>query len=117
MNNVNNKEKQTLNEKNEIWIVELNSFLKVLESLECSKVNVLCYILKNIKPTDNIFIGTYRKIVKETGISYDTVYRTLKMLQDKKYITKIQNGVYMISTKLINKCNDKKQAIILNSEE
>ena len=69
----------------------------------------MIYILQNVKPSNNLFIGTYKKIQKYTGISQPTIAKILTKLQDTGYIKKVQNGVWMISPEIMMKGKDGKR--------
>lgn len=95
-------------EKN-FWKMYLFDFLNALGIIESKQLDVLIYILQNVRVTDNLFIGTYAKIQKHTGISQPTIASILTKLQDKGYIKKLQSGVYMISPEIMVKGNDGKR--------
>lgn len=61
-----------------------------------SQTKIIAYLIEN-KDYKNVVIGTIRKIAEGTGCSTRTVQRTLNTLIENKYISKIQNGVYMFS--------------------
>lgn len=99
--------------------VFLLDFLKVLGILESKQLDVLIYILENLNPYDNTFIGTYSKIQEEVGVSSATLCSIMKKLQscfigDLPAITKIQNGVWRVNPNLIMKGNDTKRNILLS---
>ena len=71
-------------EKN-FWKMYLFDFLNALGIIESKQLDVLIYILQNVRVTDNLFIGTYAKIQKHTGISQPTIASILTKLQDKGY--------------------------------
>ena len=62
---------------------------------------VLAYFIKSRQIHDNMVIGTYPKISKETGVSESTVAMIIKKLLKGKFIKKVQAGVYMVSPSLI----------------
>lgn len=95
-------------EKN-FWKMYLFDFLNALGIIESKQLDVLIYILQNVRVTDNLFIGTYSKIEKKTGISRQTIAKIMVKLQDKGYIKKIQSGVYMISPEIMVKGNEGKR--------
>jgi len=111
--------KRALGQK-QFWKVYLMDFLQVLGGFEYKQLDVLIYILENTESANNTFIGTYRKIEKNVGVSYDTVRRTLKKLQAQKdssgkaFLTKISNGVYQVSPTIMLKGSEYKKSLLLN---
>ena len=55
------------------WKVYLIDFLQVLGVLDSKQIDVLIYILEHTKPSDNTYIGTYRK----TALSISRVSRRI----------------------------------------
>jgi DNA-binding transcriptional regulator YhcF (GntR family) len=98
--------------------VYLADLLQMLGLLESKPLDVLCYIIENTNTSNNIFIGTYKQIAKDTGTSEPTIAKVMKKLQEGKYIKKVQNGVYFISPSVMVKGNDFKQRnLIIQYEE
>lgn len=96
--------------KTNFWKVWLTDFLIALDLVNNSKqMEVAFHILENTKQSDNTYIGTYRKIADDSGISYQTVARTVQKMIDAKMMTKVQNGVYKVNPSLIMKGDDQKQ--------
>lgn len=101
------------------WKLYLSDFLPLLGLvMDSQQLNVLLYVLENTKQSDNLFIGTFKKISEETKISLSTVYRIMKKLQNTEYkgapmIKMVQSGVYMISPDLLVKGNDKKKKSLM----
>ena len=87
----------------EFWKVYLFDFLNALGIIESKQLDVLIYILQNVKPSDNLFIGTYSKIEKKTGVTRKTIAKIMVKLQERGYIKKVQNGVWMISPDIMMK--------------
>ena len=63
-------------------------FLQVLGGFEYKQLDVLIYILEHTEAANNTFIGTYRSLEKNVGVSYDTVRRTITLLQGKGFLKK-----------------------------
>ncbi|MCI6316354.1 MAG: replication/maintenance protein RepL, partial [Spirochaetia bacterium] len=63
---------------------------------------------------NNTFIGTYRSLEKNVGVCYDTVRRTMTLLQEKGFLKKISNGVYQVSPTIMMKGSEHKKQILLN---
>ena len=87
-------------------------FVNVLDAFENKQMKVLAYILKKMKPSTNMFLGTYRSISKDCDVSLDTVRQVMKKLQERKFIQKVQNGVYLISPYILVQGNDSKKRML-----
>lgn len=98
----------------QFWKVYLMDFLQVLGVLDSKQVDILVYILENTQQATNTFIGTYKKIQEEVKVSSPTVAKVMTTLQQKKFITKVQNGVWQISPTIMMKGNDNKQQMLLS---
>lgn len=98
----------------QFWKVYLMDFLQVLGVLDSKQVDILIYILENTQQATNTFIGTYMKIQNEVGVTSATVAKVMKKLQEKKFITKVQNGVWQISPTIMMKGNENKQQMLLS---
>lgn len=98
----------------QFWKVYLMDFLQVLGVLDSKQVDILIYILENTQQATNTFIGTYIKIQKEVGVTSATVAKVMKKLQEKKFISKVQNGVWQISPMIMMKGNENKQQMLLS---
>lgn len=96
------------------WKVYLMDFLSILGIFDSKQLDVFIYILENTEPANNTFIGTYSKIQEATKVSRPTVAKIMTKLQENKFITKIQNGVWQVSPTVMMKGNDKKQQMLLN---
>ncbi len=111
--------KRALGQK-QFWKIYLMDFLQILGGFEYKQLDVLIYILENTGSANNTFIGTYRKVEKNVGVSYDTVRRTFKKLQEQKdgsgisFLTKVSNGVYQVSPTIMMKGSEHKKNLLLN---
>lgn len=105
--------KRALGQK-QFWKIYLIDFLQVLGVLDSKQVDVLIYILENTEASNNTYIGTYRKTAEGSGVSLDTATKVMKKLQDNKFITKIQNGVYQVSPNIMMKGSEYKKSLLLN---
>lgn len=105
--------KRALGQK-QFWKVYLIDFLQVLGVLDSKQVDIFIYILENTEQANNTFIGTYDKIQEAVGVSRGTVATVLKKLQDKGFVTKVQNGVWQISPNIMMKGSDHKKSLLLN---
>lgn len=110
---VNQITKRAFGQK-QFWKVYLMDFLQVLGGFEYKQLDVLLYILENTEQSNNTFIGTYRSLEKDVKVSYDTVRRTISLLQNKGFLKKVQNGVYQVSPTIMMKGSEHKKSILLN---
>lgn len=96
------------------WRVWLGDLLYTLGLINNSKqLDVVFYVLSNTDPANNLYIGTIRKTVDMTGISYGTVAAIFKKMQDVDMIVKQSNGVYKVKPSLLIKGGDDKKYRLL----
>jgi DNA-binding transcriptional regulator YhcF (GntR family) len=118
--NINGENKKVLQLKktaaniDHFWKICLMDFLAVLGIMDSKQLEVFIYIARHTNPSDNRFIGTYRKIAKATGVSLTTVNTILGKLKDHGYIIKEQNGVWMINPNIIMRGNANKHDMLLS---
>lgn len=105
--------KRALGQK-QFWKIYLMDFLQVLGGFEYKQLDVLIYILEHTEAANNTFIGTYRSLEKDVGVSYDTVRRTITLLQGKGFLKKVSNGVYQVSPTIMLKGTEHKKNLLLN---
>jgi len=105
--------KRALGQK-QFWKIYLMDFLQVLGGFEYKQLDVLIYILEHTEVANNTFIGTYRSLEKNVGVCYDTVRRTMLLLQEKGFMKKVSNGVYQISPTIMMKGSEHKKSLLLN---
>lgn len=96
------------------WKVYLMDFLSVLGIMDNKQVDIFIYIVQNTNQSNNLFIGTYKHIANEVKCSEPTIAKIMKKLQDHKFISKVQNGVWMVNPNIIMRGNDKKRQILLS---
>ena len=94
--------------------VFIADFLLALGILNSKSVNVVCFILQNIKYSDNTFLGTKKQIAKGCQVSEKTVYSVLSKLQQVDFMKRKSNGVYVINPKFVIKGNENKRQMIIN---
>ena len=101
------------------WRVWLSDLLYTLGLINNSKqLDVVFHVLENTDPSTNLYIGTIRKTVEDTGVSLGTVAATFKKMQEVDMIVKQQNGLYKVKPTLLMKGNDnKKQRLIVEYEQ
>lgn len=83
------------------WKCYMKKFLEVMKSLSSKQFSVFIYIIENTNPNTNLFIGTYDKIVKDTGCCQQTVAASMKVLKNCNFIRKKQNGVWMVNPEIL----------------
>ena len=108
--------KRTYGTKN-FWKCYLMDFLTVLGIIDSRQLDIFIYIVENTNPSNNIFIGTYKKISKDTGCSSTTIARIMKKLQENNFIKNVQNGAWLVNPNILMKGNDTKRQILLSYYE
>ena len=108
--------KRTYGTKN-FWKCYLMDFLTVLGIIDSRQLDIFIYIVENTNASNNTFIGTYKKISKDTGCSSTTIARIMKKLQENNFIKKVQNGVWLVNPNILMKGNDTKRQILLSYYE
>lgn len=101
------------------WRVWLGDLLYTLGLINNSKqLDVVFHVLENTDPATNLYIGTIRKTVEDTGVSLGTVAAIFKKMQEVDMIAKQQNGVYKVKPTLLMKGDDnKKQRLVIEYEK
>ena len=102
------------------WKCYLMDFLLILGIVDNKQVDIFVYIVENTNPSNNQFVGTYKKIARDLGVSEPTIGKIMKKLQANNFIKKAQNGVWLVNPNIIMKGNDTKRQILLtyyNSDE
>lgn len=84
----------------------------VLQLLGGKKIEVFMYILEN-KNSDNLVLGTQRKIAKEIGISYPVVNETFNILQESGFLNQERQGAYRIPSNFLFKGSKVNRANVL----
>ncbi|MBR2696472.1 MAG: NADP-dependent isocitrate dehydrogenase [Parasporobacterium sp.] len=75
---------------------EFMHFLKGLGIKDSRQIEIFMYIMTNMDPGTNLFIGTYKRIAFDMGCSEATIAKVMKTLQDHQFLTKLQNGVWLV---------------------
>ena len=94
--------------------VFMADFLVALGILNSKSVAVVCYILENVKYSDNTLIATKEQIAKGSGTSVRTVYNVLSQLQKVGCMKRKAQGVYVINPKYVIKGNENKRRMIID---
>jgi len=106
--NVTQQTVQTDFNFHKIWLKDL---VKILENMESPKVKVFAYILDNID-SQNMIVGSIRKVTEQLTVSQETVRVVYKLLQDLGYLKLVQNGVYQLSPDLLLKGNSQRRRLL-----
>lgn len=96
------------------WKCYLMDFLSVLGIIDSKQLDIFIYIVENTNQTNNIFLGTYKKISQDVGCSSTTIAKIMKKLQDNNFIKRVQNGAWLVNPNILMKGNDHKRQILLN---
>ena len=86
----------------------LQMFINGLEEIANKKMKLAFWIIDHLN-RENQLIYTFRRMAEETGLSIETVIKTMKALQNGNppFLKKIQSGVYIVNPDIIYKGNHK----------
>ena len=101
----------------QFWKCYLMDFLTVLGIIDNKQVDIFIYIVENTDQSNNLFIGTYKKIAEDVGASSATIARIMKKLQENNFIKRVQNGLSLVNPNILMKGNDTKRQILLSYYE
>ena len=82
-----------------IW---LNHIINSLDLIGNQKTRLAFWIVDNLDK-ENKLTMTYRQITEKSGISYQTVSRTMKSLIESNFLQQINQGAYRINPNIIFK--------------
>lgn len=82
-----------------LWISHIINSLDLIGN---QKVKLAFWIIENLNK-ENQLIMTYRQIAEKSGISLDTVRRTMTALIESNFLVKINNGAYQVNPDVIFK--------------
>lgn len=99
------------------WKCYLMDFMTVLGIIDSKQVDVFIFIVQNTNQANNTFLGTYKHISKEVGVSEPTIAKIMKKLQENNFVRKIQNGAWLVNPNILMKGNDTKRQILLSYYE
>lgn len=99
------------------WKCYLMDFLTILGIIDSKQLDVFIFIVENTNQSNNTFLGTYKHIAKEVGVSEQTIAKIMKKLQENNFIRKIQNGAWLVNPNILMKGNDTKRQILLSYYE
>ena len=101
----------------QFWKCYLMDLLMVLGIIDSKQLDVFVFIVENTNQSNNMFIGTYKRIAKEVNVSEPTIAKIMKKLQENNFIKKVQNGVWLVNPNILMKGNDTKRQILLSYYE
>lgn len=91
------------------WKVYLENLMPLIRKYNGKQKDILCHIIEHIKPSENSYEGTYKKLVKETGACEATVAKTMSSLQDDGFITIKSLGVWRVNPEVLMKGSESKR--------
>lgn len=94
----------------------LTDFLAVLGFMDSRQIDVFIYIAEHTNASNNIFLGSQRKIAEAVGCSKTTVNTMMQKLQEHNFIKKVQDGVYFVNPNILMKGNDNKRQMLITWE-
>lgn len=80
----------------------LEHILQTLDIIGNQKTKLAFWILDNLDRENKITM-TYRQISEKSGMSYQTVYRTMNALLDSNFLVKINGGSYRVNPDVVFK--------------
>lgn len=102
----------------QFWKMYLMDFLSVLGIVESKQLDVICYIMENTQPSNNVFIGTLEGIAKGAKVSKTTANTAVQKLLGANFMTRIQSGVYQINPAVMVKGSElKKRSLVIEYNE
>lgn len=90
-----------------VWLTDLLMALGMINNSK--QMDVVFYVLENVKLSENLFIGTIREIADKVGVNKNTVNTAIKKMIEANIITKKMNGVYYVNPAFILQGSDGKQ--------
>ena len=91
----------------------MKNFISTLDIVGNQKTRLCFWIIDHVDK-ENRLIGTYRTIASQSGMSFETVRITMKLLMDADFMRKAQNGVYVINPNLVFKGTRNARMNVLN---
>lgn len=84
-----------------IW---LQMFINGLDGIANKKMKLAFWIIDNLDK-ENKLCYTFRRMADATGLSIDTVIKTMRELQegDPPFLKKLQSGVYIVNPEILYK--------------
>lgn len=94
-----------------VW---MKSFIATMNIVGNQKTKFCFWLIDHINK-ENIIIGTQRTLSAQSGVSYQTVNATLRLLLDADFLRKVQNGVYIVNPDVVFKGPRPTRLNILNT--
>ncbi len=96
----------------------LGHILQSIDLIGNQKTKLAFWLLDNLD-SENKFTMTYRQISAKSGISYETVSRTMKALLESNFLVKINSGAYRVNPEVLFKGgkNDRLNVLIQYNNE
>ena len=82
-----------------LWLEEI---IRCVEIVSNKKIKFVFWLMEQMDEKNQI-IGTMRQMVKESGMSLDTVWKTIKALLESNFLVKTHIGVYQVNPDVIFK--------------
>lgn len=99
--------------RNERFMVTyLSEIISLIDNLGNKKMQVLKYILQNMDKGNNTLIQTTTEIAKKSGVGFNTVIETLKILENADIVHR-KTGAVMLRPKLVNNWRANKEATMM----
>ena len=92
-----------------VW---LSHIINSLDLIGNQKTKLAFWIIENLNK-ENQLIMTYRQISEKSGISYQTVGRTMKALIESNFIQQINQGAYRVNPDVLFKGGRKDRLNVL----
>jgi predicted transcriptional regulator len=92
-----------------LWLYHL---AEALDMIGNQKTKVMYHIMENLN-SENLYIGTQRKIAERLDLSMNTVIITIKKLHEAGLIKTVQNGVYQVNPEVLFKGGKDKRLSVL----
>lgn len=80
----------------------LRNILNTIDLIGNQKVKLAFWIIEHLN-SENQLIYSYEEIQKETGISLDTIKRTMKTLMECNFLKKKYGGCYVVNPDILYK--------------
>lgn len=93
-----------------VW---MRNFIATLDIVGNQKTKLCFWIIDHVD-RQNVLIGTMRSIANDSGISLETVRKTMSILLDADFLRRVQNGVYIINPDIVFKGSRSGRMNVLN---
>ena len=93
-----------------IW---MKNYINAMEMIGNQKTKIAFWIIENLD-AQNRLVSTNREIAEATDTSLQTVSKTMVILQNEDFLSKIRNGCYMVDPDILFKGQHAKRMNVLN---